>query len=164
MRMRSYTSRVQSLSLVAALLSVGPSHRARADAPPSQYSILDAKAGVVVDRKTKLVWERSPLTEVRSYTDAQNYCARLTLDNSTAWRLPTLRELVTLLDPRAQNPAIDRTAFPSTPFSEPYWTSTEYQKKSGTCKNCTWLVNFGEGSAGPYDLTAMQGRVRCVHN
>ena len=152
-----------SVALVALAVVLGSNRMARADAPSSQYSIPESKSAVVVDRKTKLIWERSPQTDLRSFADAQAYCASLQLEGATGWRLPTMRELMTIVDVRARNPAIDRKAFPSTAYAEPYWTSTVYGDTSG-CKNksCTWLVDFGSGSAGPTSSTYNQGRVRCV--
>lgn len=54
------------------------------------------------------------------------------------WRLPTHDELLTLVDSRCSDPAINLKAFPST-VPEPYWTGTS---PGGTGQ---WAVHFGDG-------------------
>jgi hypothetical protein len=166
MPMRLTSSIVRFASTAAALsflFTSLPSRDASADAPPSQYLVPEAKSPTVLDRKTKLIWERSPDSKLRSYTEAQSYCVSLQVDGASGWRLPTMRELMTLVDTRARNPAIDRKAFPSTPYADPYWTSTAFGDTT-ICKNksCIWLVDFGTGSADPLNPAVKQGRVRCV--
>lgn len=56
------------------------------------------------------------------------------------WRLPTLKELVTLLDHSRINPSINTALFPNTaPFS--YWSSTTHAEVPGGA----WYVEFSIG-------------------
>ena len=58
------------------------------------------------------------------------------------WRLPTVRELHTLVDEARSHPAIDTEAFPDTP---PTWFWSASQANSRITH--AWLVHFGEGRA-----------------
>jgi hypothetical protein len=63
------------------------------------------------------------------------------------WRVPTEKELVTLIDPdradKGLNPAVDTTVFPGIlKDGATYWTSS---RSSGA--SC-WYVRFSQGSAG----------------
>jgi hypothetical protein len=73
------------------------------------------------------------------------------------WRLPTRAELLTLVDPTKYNPAIDATAFPSTP-SDYFWSSSAYAGSSGNA----WYVYFYNGYSNNVDVTSNTYRVRCV--
>ena len=113
---------------------------------------VDAKGETVADTMTQLTWQRS-VTTVLTLADATTYCAGLALSGG-GWRIPNVRELRSLVD-RLITPAIDPTAFPTTP-AELFWSSSLVAGQ-----NAVWAVNFaGTGSiARAATLTA---RVRCV--
>jgi Protein of unknown function (DUF1566) len=69
-----------------------------------------------------------------------------TADSATGWRLPNVKELASLADKGCQSPAIDSTAFPSTPSSW-YWSSSPYVGYSGNA----WNVGFGGGLVSGYN-------------
>jgi hypothetical protein len=141
------------LGLVGVAL-IGSVHSAVADAPPGRYVIA---AGEVIDTQTGLIWQQgmSPATGV-AWADAPAYCGTLNL-NSQTWRLPSLRELQTLVD-ESKTPAIDLTAFPNTP-STYFWTSNEFTGNPGNA----WIVDFTYGITFGYgiDVTWLYP-VRCV--
>ena len=58
----------------------------------------------VLDRRTGLVWERSPNTSFANWSGAQQHCEVLALGNHRDWRLPTIQELASLVDPTVQSP------------------------------------------------------------
>lgn len=64
----------------------------------------------------------------------------------TDWRMPTLRELITLVYADGASPSIDPTYFPNTPATE-FWSSS-------TCVGCgttdAWHVTFNDGSANGF--------------
>jgi len=86
---------------------------AHADAPAGRYVITGdgTTNGTVYDTKTKLTWQQNPPTTQRNWTDAKSYCTGLSL-SGTGWRLPTVKELMTIVDFSRQSPAVDTAAFP----------------------------------------------------
>jgi hypothetical protein len=53
----------------------------------------------VLDRETGLVWERSPGVTPVLYNGARFLCSGTKVGNRMGWRLPTLHELTSLIDP-----------------------------------------------------------------
>jgi hypothetical protein len=120
----------------------------------ARYDVI--RPGIVRDRVTDLVWQGAggePGTLTR--TDAASACSILSLAGAT-WRLPSVMELITLVDDTRFNPAIDPVAFPDTPGTY-YWTSTPRAGAAGM----GWAVYFGLGDAYYYDDTDTNA-VRCV--
>jgi hypothetical protein len=79
--------------------------------------------------------------ERMSYADAEKAVAAL----GDGWRLPSIQELLSIVDYTRSEPAIDIDRFPDTK-SGAYWTST-------TCAwapRAAWFVLFGSGLSG-YD-------------
>lgn len=106
---------------------------------------------VVLDPRTGLEWQRAssdPMPRGR----AEAHCRELALEGG-GWRLPTLKELQTLVDPAHLAPAVDTQAFPDTP-NDRFWTATI------TGGDNRSYVDFLTGATGPADLG--QGLVRCV--
>lgn len=128
---------------------------ARANAPADRYVVA---AGTVYDTKTKLTWQQTVTSTTFHASDAPNYCTNLgTTLSGGGWRLPTIRELATLIDhSQTSAPFIDRSAFPATPLHM-FWSSTPL---SGTA-NGPWVVDF---SGGGISLPGMSDSnyVRCV--
>jgi len=129
---------------------------ADAHAPPSPR--YDVQQETVRDVGTGLVWQRSVPDRTFAFDEARAYCSQLTLAGQQDWRLPSMTELLTLIDEGAPAaPMIDATAFPNTP-GEAFWTSSEFGGSSGMA----WQVYFDHGN-GLYGLTSAAFRVRCLH-
>jgi hypothetical protein len=53
----------------------------------------------VFDGETGLVWEQSPEINAQNWLNAQARCNTKTVGNRQGWRLPTVQELASLLEP-----------------------------------------------------------------
>lgn len=80
---------------------------------------------------------------------ARTYC-------QGSWRLPTIKELQSLVDIRAYGPAIDTVAFPNT-SSNYFWSSSLV----ATNTSLAWVVNFNYGNTYS-DIVTRYNQVRCV--
>ena len=79
--------------------------------------------GTARDVKTGLTWQRvAPTTGRRKLADAKTYCATGTGLSGTGWRLPTVKELLTLVDfTKPSGFRIDQTVFNvPTDIGDPY--------------------------------------------
>jgi Protein of unknown function (DUF1566) len=120
---------------------------------PARY---DIHAKEVRDIATGLRWQRAAAPKGVSFEAARAYCRRLDLLGEKHWRVPTLGELLTLIDERAAAPMIDRGAFPEAP-AEPFWTSSGFANGG----ELAWYVRFDHGNA-LYGRLIEPFRVRCV--
>lgn len=93
-----------------------------------------------------------PQDATYTWDDAVQYCAQL----GPSWRLPTVAELLTLVDVQALSPSIDVKAFPRTP-ADGFWSS------SLRGDGYRWTVTFYNG-ASSFDLVSFKHCVRCVHS
>lgn len=83
------------------------------------------------------------LCNTRAFVIAMNGAAACTY---TDWRLPTLRELQSLVNADGTIPSLDGTFFPNPPAA-PFWTSATYSKDVGNA----WTIDFGDGSSNSDD-------------
>jgi hypothetical protein len=127
-------------------------------APPN-YT--DNQDGTVTDNVTGLMWQNSGMTGATGGIGANGVCATLRLAGYTDWRLPTLVELISLVDyDRASGPMIDTAAFPSTP-SYAFWTSVPFKSSTPPPNAESWFVSFVDGTAG--NMSDGHGLdIRCV--
>jgi hypothetical protein len=98
----------------------------------------------VLDRETGLVWQRTPSTEPSTWRGAQVRCNEfVTIGNRLGWRMPTLQELVSLIDLSRSDPALPAGhPFNDVQVSGYYFTATEDSRDTGN----TWIVSFaGDG-------------------
>jgi hypothetical protein len=123
-----------------------------AESEVSDYSLTSE---VATDIHTGLGWRRTVEPENFVWKDANRFCSKLAAQGA-AWRLPSLRELLTLVDLTRYDPAIDRVAFKDTP-SEFFWSSSPSRAPEGSA----WGVNFTRGSSAVAPITT-KAHVRCV--
>jgi len=69
------------------------------------------KNTVVLDKKNAIYWQDNLSSQKSSedWDDAIEYCDQLVLNSMTKWRLPTFNELLSIVDYRRVNPAINPT-------------------------------------------------------
>ena len=137
-------------------LTAGLTSPAYANAPSGRYNVSN---GTVYDTKTKLTWQQA--VAQYSLADAKNYCSGVGSSlGGVGWHLPTVKDLLSIVDRSQSNPAIDSVAFPSTPASQ-FWSLTPLASGSGY----EWYVNFADGYAGSWNPSASPlplYYVRCV--
>ncbi len=124
---------------------------AGAAAPAVHYTV---HADTVLDNGTGLTWERAPSAVKYDLAEANGYCQTLGLDGES-WRLPTLKELETIVDETTYNPAIDSAVFLGMSSATYFWSS------SGSEAATAWFVNFSAGATANVDATSSY-YVRCV--
>jgi len=144
-------SRGARAATALALLAVGAA--AMGAAAAGRYVV---GTETVRDTETGLTWQRAAAPRNLVWDGARGYCLQLSLAGFDDWRLPTVRELQSLLDVRATNPAADATAFTGLLGGE-FWSSTPGVWDG----SLAWTVNFST-SGTFYRATAQDHYVRCV--
>jgi hypothetical protein len=74
------------------------------------YRFFAPTDAIIIDDRTRLKWERRPPFKTGTLAEAQQRCALLTVDSESGWRLPTTKELLTLVDENGHK-EFDGTAF-----------------------------------------------------
>ena len=142
-----------------AMIAVTLPTPAHADAPAGRYVVTNGGTtnGTVYDTKTKLTWQQTVPSTAYTWANAKTYCAGVGASlGGTGWRLPTCKELQTIVDDSQTNPSIDTTAFPSTPAAW-FWSSSPVAGSPSL--GC--LVDFYYGLTHNYDISP-SNYVRCV--
>ena len=114
---------------------------------------VDNLNGTVTDASTGLIWQQGSAENTKGtnvtmhWGDALSYCENLKLGGYSDWRLPTQKELLSLVDfiIPSSGPSINPTYFTNT-SSYWYWSST-------TDANHTifaWYVDFSNGNNSSY--------------
>ena len=126
-----------------------------AEVPLSHYEIA---SGEVLDTQTGLVWQQVSDAEGVSWSTALEKCAGLKL-NDHAWRVPSIKELQTLVDDSRMGIAIDTATFTDVPHdSESNFWSSSRQARSSTQ---VWFSFVFGVYTGTMD-SQVKYRVRCV--
>ena len=120
-------------------------------------SYLDNGDGTITDRVTSLIWEKAPTTATFGWSAALTHCPQLTLAGHTDWRLPTLIELLSLVDYTVTvSPMINATFFPTVQGGL-YWTASTVSSQI----NFAWEINLNNGVTNA-DATTSSNPVICV--
>jgi hypothetical protein len=119
-------------------------------ANPAAAFVPGVISSLVAQPTVELEWSNTLLGGERvDYKAAEKAVAKL----GDGWRLPTRRELESLLDLSRHEPAIDTDKYPDTK-SSPYWTSSECAWNS----EARWVVHFSLGFVAYY----LQDSYACV--
>lgn len=118
--------------------------------PDSQYELLN-NGTEVKDKKTGLIWQRCALgmswdgttcsgtATFHTWEGALAQAATVATNTSAAWRLPSPKELKSLVETACYGQAINATIFPATPG--PLWSSSSYPGYT----DGAWCIEFEEG-------------------
>jgi hypothetical protein len=121
---------------------------------PNLESYTDNGDSTVTDNVTGLMWQQAVPATQYDWADAVAYCTTLTLAGHSDWRLPSVIELVSIVDFGQYNPSITPTYFPSTP-SDFFWSAAP-------AAGIWCSVNFYDGSTGSGLEVSDHAYVRCV--
>ncbi|MEA4855325.1 DUF1566 domain-containing protein [Solidesulfovibrio sp.] len=88
-------------------------------------ALTDNGNGTVTDTNTGLVWQQTPDRTGLDWDNAGAYCAALDTGGHTDWRLPSRREIATLVSYNRDIPTF-ANLLQSTKSNESFWTSTTY--------------------------------------
>ncbi|MBW2664319.1 MAG: DUF1566 domain-containing protein [Deltaproteobacteria bacterium] len=144
-------------STMKTLDQIMPTWSQKLDASERFELVLNGKA--VLDKETGLVWEQSPDTTDRDWVFACIHCYRLTVERRKGWRLPTVEELASLVDPQNEEPALPTGhPFANVKHSH-YWSSTTTPEYSDC--HYAWTVSFHHDGIG-YHQKNMDAYVWCV--
>ena len=131
----------------------------------------------VLDKETGLVWEQSPgetdgvagitSADEVGWSGARVVCAGRTVGDRKGWRMPSVHELASLVDPGNFEPALpgdhpfSNVQF-GDPLTSPYWSATSLADSPTD----VWFVDFRGGSVadGGKNLSTFVWCVRGGHN
>jgi len=130
----------------------------------SSFSRNDALE-TVEDNATRLMWQDNSDTTGANTSDnwknweyAVNYCSNLSLGGFDDWRLPSINELLSLVDYSRRTPAIS-VIFENLSGTI-YWSSTSAKNQPSDA----WRVNFKSGTSYYANLKTFSHDVRCVRD
>jgi hypothetical protein len=127
----------------------------------SRFVVLsDWASEAVLDRENGLVWELSPAKDTFNWAGAQEHCLNRSTGGRKGWRLPTVHELASLIDPSIAPPGPTlRAGHPFTNIqSARYWSVAPNLQYAAP----PWFVIFSNGRPVRADQKADSGHVWCV--
>ncbi len=113
----------------------------------------------VLDKNTGLVWEKSPAPTFTAWSSALGACIRKTVGGLRGWRLPSVSELASLVDPTVG------TSGPTLPPGHPFLNVQSFYWSASTWAAdpvLAWYVRFGNGSVENEFKTFAAGNHWCV--
>jgi hypothetical protein len=127
--MKTLVSRILAVAVIALVFG------ARSDAvtPAGRYTY--PTPDTVFDTKTRLTWQRNPMPP-----GGTPNCFSLMLDGPASWRIPSMKELLTLVDySKTSGPKVDTVAFPTLPGGV-------FRSSTSAPGFSSWTVDFSRGS------------------
>ena len=105
----------------------------------------------VRDNETGLVWEKEPSPTLQLWPNARGFCATKTVGGRKGWRLSSIEELASLIDPSVPSPG--PTLPPGHPFvnvqQDAYWAATT----DANISTNAWGGDFNNGSVNAFIKT-----------
>jgi hypothetical protein len=134
---------------------------------PKRYvdNDFEDRGEVIVDHATGLMWQKSGSKEPLIYADAQKYVEKLNREHFAGyenWRLPTIPELMSLLEPEKQSNGLYINPFFD---AEQHWCwSVDIRRtKDENSSGAAWLVGFLSGLVDWGDVEDDR-YIRCVRS
>jgi hypothetical protein len=135
-------------------------------------SYTDNGNGTVTDNNTGLMWQKEDDGNTYNWYEAsgtydatynstsQDVCGSLNLGGHSDWRLPSKKELITIVDYSIPSPGPTINSVFTDTKSSPYWSSTTYTFAYSPFN--AGNVYFYNGGVGSYDGKYNGFYVRCV--
>jgi hypothetical protein len=119
---------------------------------PTSRFVVDTNQGTVLDKQTGLMWKRcvegqsgvdcaTGAYSTHDWGGALSLAAGSTHAGYQDWRLPNIKELVSLVEEKCDDPAINLTVFPNAPSD---WHSSSSSDAHSSVN--VWGVDFVYGS------------------
>jgi len=141
----------------------------------NQPAYRDNGDGTITDLNTGLIWQETPPRETMLWSDALDYADSLTLGGKSDWRLPTIKELLSIADFNGSHlksiPYVDTSVFTyyypdevgqNRDMDGQYWSSTESVARTMNNDDSAFGFNFADGRIKAYPKYRLNGFVRCV--
>ncbi|WP_270935640.1 Lcl C-terminal domain-containing protein [Falsiroseomonas oryzae] len=133
----------------------------------------DNADGTVADLITGLTWAAAPSAPV-AFAEAERLARESRLGGHDDWRVPSIRELHSLLDfrgsftgnPATSRPYIDTQVFRFAyggvlrPAEVPEWSATRAAQRIAGDQEAAFAIGFGDGRVVAHPLLDMAGRAR----
>lgn len=108
----------------------------------ARFALVMENGAAVLDKETGLVWQKDTDSTTRNWSDATSICYNLSLGGRKGWRLPSVEELSSLVDPAQSIPPALPVGHPFTnPYPSKYWSSTTDADNPYNA----WYVNIYNG-------------------
>lgn len=111
-----------------------------------QYEVVeDIETKIIIDYETNLIWRQYP-TSIKSieFKDLENPLKKFNMDHQSGheeWRLPTLEEAMSLMEPRKYKKLYLNSIFKLTEQQGSIWTADKFSNET------IWVVHFLVGEA-----------------
>jgi hypothetical protein len=102
--------------------------------------LTDWASQAVLDRETGLIWEQAPGGTLDFWQNAMGTCLRKDVGGRRGWRLPSIAELASLIDPSNSTEPTLPAGHPFVNVSDFYWSSTLVRDPLNP--NHAWGVGF----------------------
>lgn len=119
-------------------------------APAKRFVVLtDWFSEAVLDKETGLVWEKATASDIRVWEDddlnnARFACATRVVGGRKGWRLPSIVELASLIDPTQSFPALPLGHPFTIVLTTQYWSATTDARNSSNA----WWFQPADGRLG----------------
>ncbi len=124
--------------------------------PRERYEI---GAEIVREVLTRLAWQRRPLADLMGYEAAKSACAALSLGGAVDFRLPTVRELATLVDETQTTAPRLAAPFAAGPSAR-FWSATVRANPA----TAAYAVDFATAGVVTEEIASAKLAVRCVRD